>query len=35
VTTDGESILRNEEMHSKCKWTPYHDWKVKGAWRRI
>lgn len=35
VTTEGERVIRNEEMHSKCEWTPYHDWKVKGAWRYL
>lgn len=33
VTTDGERILRHEDMHSKCGWTPYHGWKLHGGWR--
>lgn len=25
-----EWVIRDSEMHSKCGWTPYHGWKVKG-----
>ena len=25
-----EWVIRDEGMHSKCGWTPYHGWKIRG-----
>lgn len=30
VDPDAEWIIRGRELHSKCGWTPYEGWRVKG-----
>jgi dihydroorotase len=37
VVADSEEewVIRGEELHSKCKWTPFEGWKVKGRVKRV
>ena len=30
IETDTEWIIQGKDLHSKCGWTPYEGWKVKG-----
>ncbi|MFA6039648.1 MAG: dihydroorotase [Candidatus Peribacteraceae bacterium] len=30
INTDEEWVIRGKELHSKCGWTPYEGWKVRG-----
>lgn len=30
IDPNAEWIIRGKELHSKCQWTPYEGWKVKG-----
>jgi dihydroorotase len=32
ASTEGNRTLKNEDMHSKCGWTPYHGWVLQGSW---
>lgn len=31
VDPRADRVLRNEEQKTKCAWTPYHGWKVRGT----
>jgi len=35
VDSDKEWILEAEKLHSKCGWTPYEGWKVRGKVERV
>ncbi len=33
IDPDKEWIIHGKELHSKCQWTPFEGWKMKGACR--
>jgi dihydroorotase len=35
INPDEEWIIHGKDLHSKCGWTPYEGWKVKGRVRQV
>lgn len=35
VEPSDEKVIVNDEQVTKCAWTPYHGWKVKGSFKEI
>lgn len=32
---DTKYVIRNKNLHSKCKWSPFNGWKVRGKVQRV
>jgi dihydroorotase len=35
IDLDAKNSIRNASLLTKCKWSPFNDWKVKGKVRRV